>query len=356
MDKSIRELPEAPLLPDFRNLGIALRILLGGVVIAAAAALVGAPRIADWPQVFVANAIHVVPVLLGTLGLCVLLTRPLSRLPGYAATGFVVALAVGIAVAVDDTLIYIGLAEPQRGGLLRSALLAAGATMILLTYLALRARAMRPAAAEARFAALSARIRPHFLFNSLNAVLSLIRSDPRRAEAALESVADLFRVLMRDPRKLVPLSEEIALSRQYLDLERLRLGEDRLRVNWEVNAVPEDALVPPLMLQPLLENAVYHGIEPADDGGELHIAFAHGNDGIVIELDNPISIDRHPDRGGKPAPTPERRRAARGGNHMALANIRERLDLHFDLDARLETRSENGRYHVRIVLPYRTGR
>ena len=260
-----------------------------------------------------------------------------------------------ISVIVEDALIYIGLADPQRGALLRSALLAGGATALLLAYFALRARAMRPAAAEARFAALSARIRPHFLFNSLNAVLSLIRSDPRRAESALESVAELFRVLMRDPRKLVPLSEEIAFCRQYLDLERLRLGEERLRVSWEINAVPEDALVPPLMLQPLLENAVYHGIEPADDGGELHIRFAHGDDGIVIELDNPLPVGR---AGGSDdaAPTSERRRAARGGNHMALANIRERLDLHFDLDARLETRSENGRYRVRIVLPYRTGR
>jgi two-component system sensor histidine kinase AlgZ len=346
MDKSIRELPEAPPLPDFRNLGIALRILLGGVGIAIAAALVAAPRIADWPATLVEHAVHVVPVLLGTLALCGLLARPLARLSGYAAPGVVVALAMAIAVGVEDILVFIGLGEPQAGALWRAALLAGGGAALLLGYLALRARAMRPAAAEARLAALSARIRPHFLFNSLNAVLSLIRADPRRAESALESLADLFRVVMRDPRKLVPLSEEIALCRQYLDLERLRLDE-RLRVNWEVSAVPGDALVPPLMLQPLLENAVYHGIEPADEGGEIRIAFTHGDDGIVIELENPVAVGRPggEERGGNPE---------RGGNHMALANIRERLDLHFDLDARLETRSENGRFHVRIVLPYRT--
>jgi two-component system, LytTR family, sensor histidine kinase AlgZ len=183
---------------------------------------------------------------------------------------------------------------------------------------------------------LTARIRPHFLFNSLNAVLSLIRDDPRRAESALEGLADLYRVLMRDPRDLVPLSDEIALCRQYLELERLRLGE-RLRVVWEIAAVPEDARIPPLMLQPLLENAVYHGIEPAAEGGELHIRFARAADALRIELENPLPV----------AP-----RTA-GGNQMAVANIRERLMLHYDLDARLLTEERDGAFHVTIQLPYR---
>ena len=131
----------------------------------------------------------------------------------------------------------------------------------LLGYFQLRAKALSPAIAEARLQALQARIRPHFLFNSINAVLSLIRSEPKRAETALEDMADLFRVLMRDNRELAPLADEVELCRQYLALEQLRLG-DRLQVEWHVKNMPGDALVPPLVLQPLLENAVYHGIEP----------------------------------------------------------------------------------------------
>ena len=115
---------------------------------------------------------------------------------------------------------------------------------------------------------MQARIRPHFLFNSINAVLSLIRCDPKRAERALEDMADLFRVLMADNRQLAPLEQEVALCRQYLELEHLRLGE-RLQVAWHIEKMPRDALIPPLVLQPLLENAVYHGIEPPAEPGEI---------------------------------------------------------------------------------------
>ena len=133
-------------------------------------------------------------------------------------------------------------------------------------YFHLRARALSPAIVEARLQALQARIRPHFLFNSINAVLSLVRSEPARAEIALQDMADLFRVLMRDNRDLAPLADELELCRQYLELEQLRLGE-RLTVDWNLKSMPADALVPPLVLQPLLENAVYHGIEPSSDAG-----------------------------------------------------------------------------------------
>jgi two-component system sensor histidine kinase AlgZ len=184
--------------------------------------------------------------------------------------------------------------------------------------------------------ALTARIRPHFLFNSLNAVLGTIRSDPKRAELALEELSDLFRVLMRDNRELTPLSAEIALARQYLELERLRLG-DRLKVRWEIDSCPPDALVPPLMLQPLLENAVYHGIEPAEQPGEILIRVARAANRISLELSNPLLAES----------------THHAGNQMALANIRERLMLFFDLEAELTTESRDGFYVVRILLPYR---
>ena len=192
----------------------------------------------------------------------------------------------------------------------------------LLVYFRLRAKALSPAIAEARLQALQARIRPHFLFNSINAVLSLVRTDPKRAETALEDMADLFRVLMRDNRELVPLADEVELCRQYLALEKLRLG-DRLQVEWHLNSMPGDALVPPLVLQPLLENAVYHGIEPSSAPGVVSInIFFKGGDVHAI-LRNPYQAD-----GGR----------HHAGNKMALANIRERLALHFDAEGALESR------------------
>jgi two-component system sensor histidine kinase AlgZ len=186
--------------------------------------------------------------------------------------------------------------------------------------------------------ALTARIRPHFLFNSLNAVLGVIRTDPRRAETALEELADLFRALMKENRDLVPLSAEIALSRQYLELERLRLGE-RLQVYWTIESIPPDALVPPLMLQPLLENAVYYGIEPLGESGAIDIKVARENDRLRIEIANPR----------RPAGS----ESHRVGNHMALDNIRERLALFFDLEASLTTHIIGDAFKVRIELPYR---
>jgi two-component system sensor histidine kinase AlgZ len=165
-----------------------------------------------------------------------------------------------------------------------------------------------------------------------------MRSEPRRAEAALEDLADLFRVLMRDNRELAPLSDEVELCRQYLELEQLRLGE-RLVIDWNVKSMPGDALVPPLVLQPLLENAVYHGIEPLTAPGVLSINIFLSRDEVHAILRNPYVANgaRH-----------------HAGNKMALDNIRERLALHFDAEASLESRVSRDLYEVHIRMPYRT--
>jgi two-component system sensor histidine kinase AlgZ len=197
---------------------------------------------------------------------------------------------------------------------------------------------LSPAIAEARLQALQARIRPHFLFNSINAVLSVVRSDPKRAETALEDMADLFRVLMRDNRDLAPLADEIELCREYLALEKLRLG-DRLVVEWHLNSMPADALVPPLVLQPLLENAIYHGIEPSSAPGVVSINIFYKGGEVHAILRNPYQAN-----GG----------AHHAGNKMALANVRERLALHFDAEGALESKVMRDAYEVHIRMPYRT--
>jgi two-component system sensor histidine kinase AlgZ len=317
-------------LPDFCNLGTWLRVLLVVNAAVMAAAVWRADGFGPGLVEFSRMSVYVEPtVVLSLLILCAG-RRWLTHVRGLGG-GAAVVLVAAAAGEVAGRLLGALDTDPPRTPWLWSLLFAT----VLLAWFDLAARARSPAVTEAKMMALTARIRPHFLFNSLNAVLGVMRRDPRRAETALEELADLFRVLMRDNRELVPLSEEIALARRYLDIERLRLG-DRLTVRWDVDTCPPDALVPPLMLQPLLENAVYHGVEPLA-AGEIVIRLARQDDRIAIELANPCPV---------PAPVSH-------GNHMALANIRERLLLFFDLEASLEAIPERGRYRVAIRLPYR---
>ena len=222
---SIKQNPASPPLPDFRNFGVMLRILLGVNLLALMAALVMAGEVAEWVPRFVELAAWVQPLLLFNLALLASVSPLLRRLPAVGGRVLVLFLAALSAALFVDFWQFMGMDEGGWQRVLRAALLAAFAAATLLYYFHLCAKAFSPAVTEARLQALTARIRPHFLFNSLNAVLSLIRSEPRRAETALEELAELFRALMRDHRDLMPLADEIALCRQYLDLEKLRLGE-----------------------------------------------------------------------------------------------------------------------------------
>ena len=211
--------------------------------------------------------------------------------------------------------------------------------VVLQHYFELRTRAFSPALSEARLQALQARIRPHFLFNSLNAVLSLIRTEPLRAETTLEDLADLFRVLMRDTRNLCSLGEEVHLCRQYLSIEKIRLGE-RLQVQWRLSNITElllrRAQVPILLLQPLLENAVYYGVERSTGIGLIKINLSRSMDRIEIVVTNPL-----------PDPTHHS-----GGNQMALLNIQERLALLYDVEAQLSYGPVEDQFEVRLRFPY----
>lgn len=333
---SIRQFPPAHPLPDWRNFGVMLRVLLGGNLLALGLALAQAESLYHWLPRYVELSSTVEPLLLLMLVFLTVGRDALWRLPGRLGQALVLLLAGVCAWGLHQVGESVGLGESGLAGSGRTVLLAMAAGALLLAYFDLRLRAYSPAIAEARLAALNARIRPHFLFNSLNAVLSLIRAEPRRAEAALEGLSDLFRAALRDPREMVALSDEIALGRQYLDLEKLRLGE-RLKVDWQVDNLPLDAPIPPLMLQPLLENAIYHGIEPLADGGVITIGFARTRDELTIAIGNPMS--------------PAGQHAS--GNQMALANIRERLALYYDLEARLETVPGPQNYLVKITLPCR---
>jgi two-component system sensor histidine kinase AlgZ len=329
---SIRHFPATHPLPDWRNFGVMLRVLLGVNGLVLLAALIQAPDLTNWPARYVDLAAIVEPWLLLSLGALSLLRNALWRLPMRLGQAAVLLIVGGLAFGLYG---YWQMLLPGNGGSIwRAALLAMVMTALLLGYFELRAAAFSPAQSEARLAALNARIRPHFLFNSLNAVLSLIRARPQQAEEALESLSDLFRAAMRDPAELVSLADEIDLGRQYLALEKLRLG-DRLAVDWQIADISLNLPIPPLMLQPLLENAVYHGIEPAAEGGVVRISISQRADELHIAIANPIAGQ------GQHA----------AGHQMAVANIRERLALYYDLEARLEISAGEKSYEVRIALP-----
>ena len=322
-------------LPNFCNLGVMLRSLLVANLFVLAAALTRASTFGGAWLEFLLLAAFSEPVLIVSLVVLCAARQPLHRmgyLPSLAAIAAIEVALAWVAASIGGDLV------PGRNlPFLHVALLTLIATGALLFYFDLRARALSPAVAEARIQALQARIRPHFLYNSINAVISLIRSDPRGAERALEDMADLFRVLMADNRTLAPLVQEIELTRQYLAIEGIRLGE-RLRVAWKTEGAPPDALVPPMVLQPLVENAVYHGIEPSPGGGEISIDIGRTGSQVLMTLTNPM-----------PA---ENRHAA--GNRMAIANIRERLQLHFDAEASMKSEVRDGTYIVTIRMPYLT--
>ncbi|HEX7054161.1 MAG TPA: histidine kinase [Burkholderiales bacterium] len=334
---SIRQNAYPDLLPDFRNIGVVARILLA----VNAAALIGAfyvtSDVAGAAAHFVQVAAFLEPLLLAELIALAALSPWLARLPygaGCAAVVALVAALAGLYHAAASRLAPDLLPGPGRT-LLLAAALAAG----LLAYFRLYTKAFSPALAEARLQALQARIRPHFLFNSLNAVLALIRRDPKRAERSLEDLADLFRTLMSDARHFVRLADEIALLERYAEIEQLRLGE-RLRITWELDAAPPDALLPSLVLQPLLENAIYHGVEPGTAAGDVLVHIERRGERVHAVIENPYIES-------------EQRRA---GNRMALDNVRERLALFFDAEARLEARPLGDRFRIDIEIPYRAAR
>ncbi len=210
---SIRHFPATYPLPDWRNFGVMLRVLLGINVLAALAGLVQAADIGKWLDNYLQLAAVVEPLLLIELGILSLLRDMLWRVPLRFGQAAVVALAGGLAAAMF--LYARSLALIEQGAALRAVLLAMATAALLLGYFELRSRALSPAQAEARLAALNSRIRPHFLFNSLNAVLSLIRARPQQAEEALESLSDLFRAAMRDPgeRRLAVVGPAQAVGR-----------------------------------------------------------------------------------------------------------------------------------------------
>lgn len=220
--------------------------------------------------------------------------------------------------------------------LLRNLGIAAIVAALALRYFWLQAqwRGQVRAESEARYQALQARIRPHFLFNSLNSIAALIASRPDAAETAVEDLAQLFRAGLGASNTRIPLLEEMDLTRAYLRTESLRLGE-RLHVRWAVDEGLDAVHVPPLCLQPLVENAVTHGIEPLPEGGAVEIAIQRTGSQLKITVENPVPAQPQ----------------ASEGLRSALDNIRQRLELVYQGRAELATQLGDTRFTAQLLLP-----
>ena len=190
------------------------------------------------------------------------------------------------------------------------------------------------AQSKAEVQALKARIRPHFLFNSMNTIASLISFKPVEAEKAIEDLADLFRASLRE-QNIHTLKDEIEITRSYLDIEKLRLG-DRLQISWDIDNSQIDEEIPALSLQPLAENAIYHGIEPLPDGGTIQISAKRQGDSLIIAVSNP---------------SPDEQAAHTSGNQMAQENIRQRLKLVYGNRAGFNINATKQNYTVTLEIP-----
>jgi two-component system sensor histidine kinase AlgZ len=277
--------------------------------------------------------------------LCLLRTR-LVRLPSSAALIAVVAVLAltawsmaWLGYALDRELEWGFLSQQQDRDRFVLGVIALVVLMAALglrySYVHVQWRLQIEAQARTEVEALTARIRPHFLFNSMNTIAGLIHEDAELAERVVEDLADLFRAALAAGERAHPLGRELELCRRYLAIEGLRLGE-RLRIDWDVDGAPMDLSVPPLLLQPLVENAVYHGIQPLPEGGDLRLRALVDADQLTLTIENPRPLQ---------APT----RA--GGHGMAQENVRRRLHYAFADRASMEVEERAGYYGVKLRLP-----
>jgi two-component system sensor histidine kinase AlgZ len=190
--------------------------------------------------------------------------------------------------------------------------------------------------AQARISALQALIRPHFLFNSMNTIASLTRSDPRQAEEAVEDLSDLLRANLSGSGHRTTLKEELEVAAIYQRIEKLRLG-DRLCVRWDIDDLPMRALIPSLTIQPLLENAIYHGIELLPDGGEVIVSGERDDEFLVITITNPVAAGKE---------------RSIDGNKMAMDNIQQRFALAYDNRATVEVNESNSTFAIKLRFPW----
>ena len=322
---------------DACHLGVVLRAVLFVEAVVGVGAMYGTETPAQWLASVALITGGALPATLAWLGIACSLKTTLQRLSTthqFTAGVLLGALAGAYACAMLKLAGVAPGTAPWMASAASGALLAA----MLVAALVLRARGRTPAATTARLTELQSRIRPHFLFNTLNSAIALVREEPAKAESLLEDLSDLFRHALVEQGESVTLAEEITLAKRYLAIEEVRFGH-RLQVQWSLDPRTDAARLPPLLLQPLVENAVKHGVEPSARGGKLRIATERRGGRVVLTITNTLPTDR---------PTAE---DAPRGHGIAQANVRDRLRLLHDVDCDFSAGVQGGLYQVRISLP-----
>ncbi|RTL37909.1 MAG: sensor histidine kinase [Burkholderiales bacterium] len=332
------ELASAPLLDprrafDVCHVGLVLRAVLGVQLLLGLCMALVARDLSQWLTMTANGTVVTMFAVLSWL-LTVCAAKGLwPRLPEPAQWVSLMSLG-GVCALMGFGLLNLTNDEPASAWRIGSvsAAGASGAAM-LLAWLKLREHTQRPADALAQLVELQSRIRPHFLFNTLNSAIALVQVDPARAENVLEDLAELFRVALADASESVTLAEEVDLARRYLAIEQIRFGK-RLRIVWHLDPEADAARVPPLLLQPLVENAVRHGVEPNDDGGQLTVSTLRRGAEVEIRIANTV---------GAPSRIT--------GHGLALRNVRQRLKLMHDVAAQFEIEQTEHRFALRILVP-----
>lgn len=331
----------APVLPDVRNAGIVIKILIVLAGLSTACALFSARNSLEWATLILQYYFYALPVaIVVIIGLmCMRQFAPKASVK----TTEIVAYTIAIATA---NLFYFAIFHygqvpydfhTKLFAVLKVTLVTAIGLNIIFQYLFFIGLSLAPASAQIRLQSLTYRIRPHFLFNSLNAILALIRRDTRKAEYALEELAELFRWLLKDIAQFVTIRKEIDIVQQFLAIEKVRLG-DRLHIVWDIHPTAQNAIIPALTLQPLIENAIYHGVESMVGECAILVKITYDTGIVGISVSNPFDPNfRH-----------------KKGSGIALETIKQRLELCFDLEFRVHTRLDANRYTIELTFPFRT--
>lgn len=331
--------PGPVLIFDACHLGVVLRAVLGVEMALAIVAMYTSPDAWEW----LLHTAHLtsggLPGTLVWLLMACSLKRVLHRMEGRYQ--YAIGIALGVLAGLYATGMMAITGEIARMHWLANAVSGGLMAAVLVGYLVLRAEGRTPAATKAQLTALQAHIRPHFLFNTLNSAIALVREEPSKAERLLEDLSDLFRATLQDPRSTIPLHEEIELAQRYLSIEQIRFG-DRLQVTWDLDPAALHVCLPPLLLQPLVENAVKHGVEPSEIGAKVTIsAQLLQKKFILLRVTNTLGCTKV--SGDK--------LFSRKGQGIALANVERRLRLLHDVQATFFAGPKNGVFEVRISLP-----
>ena len=316
---------------DACQAGVILRAVLFVESVLAVVVMFQSASFRDWlATVSLLTAGALTATLVWLIVVCAIKTH-LARLarPGQYLAGMLVGVGAGLYGCGLLVLTGFVASAPWLASGVAGAMLSG----LLVAALVLRAQGRTPAATTARLAELQARIRPHFLFNTLNSAIALVRAEPARAEALLEDLSDLFRHALAEQGESATLAQEILLAQRYLAIEQVRFG-DRLQLEWDLDPAASAAHLPPLLLQPLVENAVRHGVEPSPDGAQVRVSTQRRGNRVLIKVTNTAPAGQ-----GEP------------GQGLALDNVRKRLALLHDLDGSFKAGFRSGVFQVRIDIP-----